>query len=324
MLSHFASLDISVIIVNYNGRHWLEGCLNSLKHQVKGLTYEVIVVDNASQDDSVLLLREAFPWVKILVNTENVGFAKANNRAIALAKGRYILLLNTDTVFLHGLDLLVAFLGSHSDCAAVGPRMLNGERRPRGSWGYFPTLPRLMLTMVMVNHLPFFRHHFRPLIVRPDHSEFYCLPRQVEWASGACLLIRREVIEEVGLLDEHYFMYGEDTEWCYRVRQAGYQVWVLSSSEIIHYGAGGEEWRSWKGARATVQAYKSFIYFHRKHSPGWMQVPLRLGLGIGALLRLLGGGILFLREQSDGRKWASQVMSTYLNVLRVILLQGEL
>ena len=313
------ALDLSVIIANYNGEPWLEDCLKSLHIQADGLACEVIVVDNASQDKSVDLLRRSFPWVQVVVNTENVGFARANNQGIALAQGRHILLLNNDTVFQSGLAEMLAFLDRHPGCGAVGPQMLDGLGRPRGSWGYFPTLGRLAATMLLIDRLPLIHSRFHPLLVRPSRPEFFHPARPVDWASGACLLIRRDVLEHVGLLDTHYFMYGEDVEWCYRVWQAGCQVWVLPTAQFIHYGAGGQEWRNWKGPLATIYTYKGFFHFFRKHRPVWQRVSLRFTLAVGAGLRLLGGFGLYLCMPTASRERARQVIGAYSQVLQLVL-----
>lgn len=313
------ALDLSVIIANYNGEPWLEDCLKSLVVQADGLACEVIVVDNASWDAGIDLLRRSFPWVQVIINAENVGFARANNQGFVLARGRHILLLNNDTVFQRGLAEMVAFLDQHPECGAVGPQMLDGHGHPRGSWGYFPTLGRLAATMLLLDRLPLIRSRFHPLLVRPSRPEFFHPAHPVDWASAACLLVQREALEQVGLLDVNYFMYGEDTEWCYRAWQAGYQVWVLPTAELVHYGAGGQEWRNWKGTFATINAYKHFLYFYRKHLPAWQNLPLRLVLVAGVGLRLLGGLILYLRERGAGREQARQVISAYVQVLGLVL-----
>jgi len=312
-------LDLSVIILNYNGEPWLEDCLRSLTSQACDMDYEVIVVDNASQDASVALLRGSFPWVQLITNTENIGFARGNNQGIALAHGRYILLLNNDTVFQRGLDEMISFLDQYPECGAVGPQMIDGLGHLRGSWGYFPTLGRLVITMLFIDRLPFVRSRFHPLLVRPSHPEFFRPAHPVDWASGACLLIRREVLEHVGGLDTHYFMYGEDVEWCYRAWRAGYQVWVLPTAQLIHYGAGGQEWRNWKGYLATIGACRSFLYFFRKHRPAWQGLLLRLTLFAGAILRLLGGLVLYMREPAISREQARQVIITYVRMSRIAL-----
>ncbi|MFQ5576888.1 MAG: glycosyltransferase family 2 protein [Anaerolineae bacterium] len=311
-------MELSVIIANYNGRQWLPACLTSLAAQTKGLAHEVIVVDNASQDDGVAWLRRAFPAVKLILNEANVGFAAANNQGIEQAQGRYILLLNNDTIFETGLPEMISFLEEHPDCGAVGPQMLNGRGEPRGSWGYFPTLGRLAATMLMVDRLPILNRRFPALLVRPSRAAFFKPAHPVDWASAACLLVKREVFERVGLLDTHYFMYGEEVEWCYRARQAGYRVWVLPSARLVHFGAGGQEWRDWKGPAATRNSFANFLYFHQKHSPGWQQILLRLALLAGACLRLLAGVALYAIERGGGRQSAARVIEAYARLIPML------
>ena len=233
------SVELSVVIANYNGEPWLEPCLSSLISQADGLAWEAIVVDNHSQDGSVGLLRREFPWVRVIPRTKNVGFAQASNEGVALSQGRYILLLNNDTVFVSGLKAMMAFLDEHPQCAGVGPQMLNSQGDRRASWGYFPVLSRLTATMLFLDRLPVVGSRFRPLLVRPGCSQFSDVARAVDWASGACLLMRREALDEIGLLDATYFMYGEDVEWCYRAWQGGFEIWVLPEAQLIHHGAGG-------------------------------------------------------------------------------------
>lgn len=307
---------LSVLIVNYNGVQWLAPCLTSLQAQLVGLEHEIIVVDNSSHDDSLALLRASFPAVRLLVNEANVGFARANNQAFAVSRGRYILLLNTDTVFLTGLREMLTFLDAAPERGAVGPAMLDGERRPRGSWGYFPTLGQMWLTMTLLNRLPGLRSHVRPLLVRPGHPEFAQPAHAVEWLSGACLLAKREVLEAVGFFDPDYFMYGEDVELCYRIRQAGYAVMTFPLAEIIHYGAGGAESGVWKGEKATLGSFRGFLHFYRKHRPPWQRCVLRIALSLGALMRALGGVLLLLTQSpQDGRA----VVRTYVQALWIAL-----
>jgi len=282
-------LELSVLIANYDGTEWLSSCLTSLKAQLVGLDYEIVVVDNASRDDSLALLRGSFPEVRLIVNEDNVGFARANNQAFAVSHGRYILLVNNDTVFLAGLREMLAFLAESPACGAVGPAMFDGEQRPRGSWGYFPTLGRMWLTMTLLNRLPGLRSRMRPLLVRPGHPEFAQPSHAVDWLSGACLLTKREVLETAGFFDLDYFMYGEDVELCYRIRQAGYALMTFPQARIIHYGAGGAESGVWKGEQATLCGFRGFLHFYRKHRPRWQRLSLRAALSLGAIIRALGG-----------------------------------
>lgn len=309
-------MDLSVIIVNYNGERWLEQCLNSLSVQANALDYEVIVVDNASQDGSLAWLSAHAPDVRIIANADNVGFARANNQGFEIARGRYFLLLNNDTVFLEGLTAMMAFLAESDIRGGVGPCMLNEVQQPRFSWGYFARPGRLLATMFLIDRLPGIHAHFTPLVVRPSHPRYTLTPRRVDWVEGACLLIKREVWERIGGLDPWYFMYGEDAEWCYRIWKAGYEIWIYPPAKIIHYGAGGTEWmRNWKGEKATRQAYRGYLHFYHKHYPAWMETPLRLGLFLGAGLRWLAGGVLYLRFNGHGREKARQVMVTYASIM---------
>lgn len=309
-------LDLSVVIANYNGEPWLVPCLSSLISQADGLAWQVIVVDNDSQDDSVSMLRREFPCVQVIANTENAGFAQASNQGIALSQGHYILLLNNDTVFVTGLKAMMEFLDQHSQCAAVGPQMLNGQGSPRASWGYFPVLSRLTATMLFLDRVPLVGSRFHPLLVRPRQPEFSDVARPVDWSSGACLLMRREVVDEIGSLDATYFMYGEDVEWCYRAWQSGYEIWVLPEAQLIHHGARGEEWRNWKGPLATQHTYRHFLYFSHKHLPGWQMLPLRLVVALGASLRLLGALILCLDVCARNRSKARSMSGSYIRVLQ--------
>ncbi|MFN2283224.1 MAG: glycosyltransferase family 2 protein [Anaerolineae bacterium] len=313
-LNKDATLELSVLIVNYDGAEWLSPCLTSLQVQLVGLDYEIILVDNASRDDSLALLRGSFPEVRLIVNETNLGFAHANNQAFAVSHGRYILLVNNDTVFLTGLRDMLTFLVESPVCGAAGPAMLNGERHPRGSWGYFPTLGRMWLTMTLLNRLPGLRSHTRPLLVRPGHPEFTRPAHAVDWLSGACLLSKREVLEAVGFFDPNYFMYGEDVELCYRIQQAGYILMTFPQARIIHYGAGGAESGVWKGEQATLYGFQGFLHFYRKHRPRWQRLLLRLALGLGAIMRALGGvaaGVF--RARDDG--W--MVARAYMRALWV-------
>ena len=312
-----STIDLSGVIVNYNGKPWLENCLNSLMEQANNLAYEIIVIDNASHDESVAILQRQFPWVKLIRNPSNVGFARANNQGIEIAQGKYVLLLNNDTVFERGLPEMIDFLRRHPLCAAVGPQMLDGDGNPRASWGYFPTLHRLATTMLLLDRLPLLGKHCQPLLVRPSRAEFFAPAHPVDWASGACLLIPRFVLNKVGMFNTSYFMYYEEVEWCYRAWKMGFEVWIYPFARLIHYGAGGQEWRHWKGVHPTLNAYRNFLHFGRLHYPSWQKIPLRLILFTGAMLRLLIGIGLYLFDKRAAKQ-AQQVMRAYAQVLKMV------
>ena len=314
--------DLSVILVNYNGKDLLPNCLGSLFDVGAALQIECIVVDNGSQDNSVELLGQMFPQARLVVNRENRGFAAANNQGMALARSEYLLLLNTDTVFHQGLERMLQLLQDGDNIGAVGPVMMDANNHPRDSWGYFPTLSRLLITMLLLDRLPWVSQRAHPFIVRPHHAEFQneiAISHTVDWISGACFLTTRQVVDHIGPFDTNLFMYNEDVEWCYRMRQAGYAVWVTPDATITHLGAGGTERNHWKGSSATQNAYRGFLYFHHKYSSPRRQFLLRLALSIGALLRLGAGVALYLTNYGGSRQRARQVCQAYANVLKLMV-----
>lgn len=264
-----ARIDVSIIIVNWNTRGLLAHCLQSLEDTIRDISFEVWVVDNGSSDDSVAMVREQFPQTHIIANSENVGFVRANNQALARCQGRYVLLLNSDTQALPGsLNKATRFMDEHPRAGIMGVRLLNPDGTFQASYTPFPTLWREFL---MLNGLG--RRLVRPKY--PSHGpEVEKGAQKVDYVEGACLLVRREAIDQVGKLDERIFMYAEDVDWCYRFVQAGWEVWYLPQVTIIHHG--GQSSKKRRG-RMEAELYRSRIYFFRKH----------YGLVQSQLLRLL-------------------------------------
>mgnify|MGYP000436249468 CR=1 FL=1 len=229
-------MDLSIVIVSWNTRKLLEACLRSVYAETRGLTFEVFVVDNASVDGSPEMVERAFPQVRLIRNAANVGFARASNQALRLSRGRYVLLLNPDTVILdQALVRMVHFMDQHPDIGALGPKILTAEgevdlRCARR----FPSLLSELLELTRLSaRFPHNRLFGNYLMSYWDHND----SREVEVLMGACLLVRREAMEQVGLLDENFYMYGEDVDWCYRLRKAGWRVWYDSQDYIIHLGS---------------------------------------------------------------------------------------
>ncbi len=245
-------MDLSVIIVNYNVRDFLENALTSVRQAVKGIEAEVIVVDNASDDGSVEMVGKKFPEVRTIANDTNLGFAAANNIALRVSSGRYILLLNPDTVVQEDtFQTIVGFMDAHPDAGMAGCRILNpdGSLQPACRRS-FPT-PWVAFTKISglsalyPESRIFGRYNLGYL--DPDVS---C---EVDAISGSFMTIRRETYEQVGGLDEEYFMYGEDLDWCYRVKQAGWKVYYVSGTRIIHY----------KGESVRRSEIDEVRHFHR-------------------------------------------------------------
>ena len=244
--------DLSVIVVSWNVVDLLRNCLHSVAAGVRDLTYEVIVADNASTDDSAAMVRAEFPTIRLIANSENLGFARANNQGIRVSQGRYVVLLNSDTVAsAAALDALVAFMDAHHEAGAVGPRLLrpDGTAQPY-AFGGDPTLGYLAR-----------RGLNRLLRRRYLHDWNTDAIQEVDWVSGACLMARRAAVEQAGPLDESMFMYFEDNEWCLRIRKAGWKVYYDPQAAIVHLGG-----QSVAKNPAARQAYtRSLRIFYRKH-----------------------------------------------------------
>ena len=245
--------DLSISIVNYNAIDYLDKCVQSIINTIKDHSYEIIVVDNASDDGSVQLISKKYPEVTIVQNDENLGFIKANNIGLNRSKGKYIMSLNNDTIVLSGaVDKLIEFLDENPDAGAAGPKLLNSDgsiqlqaRRgfptPLNSFFYFSGLSRLFpKNRLMGGYL---------LTYLDDEAT-----AEVDSLCGAAMIVRREGISEVGLMDESYTMYGDDIDWCYRIKKAGWKVYYFPEAEIIHYGGRG-------GSRR--QSYRNIFEFHR-------------------------------------------------------------
>ncbi len=249
---------ISIVIVNWNTRDLLFDLLSSLQEYSPAAGFEILVVDNASTDGSQEMVAECFPIVKLLANHTNGGFARGVNEAIWQSSGRYILLLNTDIVVLEGtIDAQIAFMESDPQCGICGGQLLNHDQLPGLSYGYFPGI-RSLLTEIGFHRLA--GKASLGCIPSPGQSE----PLEVDYVSGADLMIRRQVIEQIGLLDERFFLYCEETDWCYRASQAGWKVYYVPTVRYIHLGSAsfGEE------LHRQEQLHNSLNLFLRKHYGG--------------------------------------------------------
>ena len=228
--------ELSVIIVNWNTSDLLRDCLNSVYTETRATSFEILVVDNASSDGSAEMVKREFPQAKLTENQENLGFARANNQAIKQSSGRFILLLNSDTVVLSGaLDKMVAFMKTHRAVSASGPMLLNpdGSLQPSIRMSHVSGCIRVFLPGEWLATYP-----LRILVRKLGKKETYSPePRQVGGVSGACMMITREAVDKVGLLDEQYFFYAEEVDWFYRLQQLGGVVYFIPEAQIIHHYA---------------------------------------------------------------------------------------
>lgn len=253
---------LSIMIINWNTKDLLQACLRSL-YEDPQQAFEVIVVDNHSTDGSLEMLRETFPQVEAISNTTNRGFAAAVNQAIPLSRGQCVLLLNPDTVILKGaIDRLLDFLESHPRAGAVGPQLLNldGSVQRRGLYRRHPTIPQVCLFYTC---LRFLAQRRRTLVARYWEHIDHTVTQEVDQIPGACCLVRRKVIEEVGLLDERFFLYFEDVDWCYRIRRHGWKLYFAPQAMVIHYVAGSTSQLLFPSRRWMLT--KGLVLFFWKH-----------------------------------------------------------
>ncbi len=261
--------DVSVLIVSWNVRELLLRCLRALPAAVgDDLSYEVIVVDNASSDGTVPALRQAFPQVKLIANADNRGFTGGNNQALAAAQGDYLLLLNPDTEAAPGaIAELVHYLQAHAHVGIVGPQLRYGDGSVQSSRRRFPGLFTLFSESTIVQeYLPWLPCFGRYVLadVPDDH------PQEVDWIVGAAMLARRQVYETIGGLDERFFMYSEEMDWCRRARQAGWAVVYDPAATIVHYeGKSSEQ----VVAARHCRFFRSRVLYTRKyHGRVWAEV----------------------------------------------------
>ena len=283
-------ITLSAVIVNYNTSALLIETLTFLKKALADkslIESEIIVVDNGSSDDSVTKVKKLFPEVNLITNKVNRGFAAGNNQGIKTSRGRFILLLNSDTRPTR--DFLKTLLKEQEnipDIGIAGPRLLNIDGSLQPSAGFPPSPLKVFFWLFFLDDLPFLWPVLKPYHL--NDPSFYKKRREVGWLTGACLLVKKEAIEKTGYLDEQIFMYGEEVEWCLRMKQAGYRIVFCPDSIVYHHKGGSSGAGKYSG---IIEEFKSITYLYRKYYPGYLPV-LKLMLKSGALLRLFLFGII--------------------------------
>jgi len=310
-------IDLSIIIVNWNTRDLLCNCLESVFYHTKDISFEVLVVDNASADESTAVVNTRFPQVKLIANNKNVGFTRANNQALPQCQGRYILLLNPDTVVLNGaLHKLLLFMDSHPEVGVCGPHIIQPDGTARTeSCGFQPTLRTMFAHYLFLSRLFANTRFFRGvhLISKNRTTE----PLEVEWVSGACMMVRRSALSKVGFLDESLF-FGDDFEWCARFQAQNWQIYYVPQASIIHYT--GSAVKLVDGPVSTSWVHGLHRYFARNHS--WFSVfCFDLILFVGLFLRaLLHWGEYILTQD---RRWQAKAKESYcysMAAMRLLLI----
>jgi len=304
--------ELSVIIANYNTRELLKKCLNSIYQNQHGMRVQVIVVDNASTDGSVAMVRETFPQAVLIENPKNLGFARAVNQGLRCADGNYLLLLNSDTEIADAaLARSAEFLNSHPDAGIVGCKLLNPDGSVQPSCESFLSLRGIFFeTFFLETLFP------RSRLFGRMHLTYlgYDSVEKVDYVKGAFLMTRRQVLDDIGTLDEDFFFYAEEMDWCYRARQKKWEVYFTPEAEVIHYGGQSADSIS---PDMFVQLHKARLQFYRKHHGPIETAMARSLLAIGALLRLAAWSAIALSRifiKRSKYEYARKKVSAFLAV----------
>jgi GT2 family glycosyltransferase len=289
--------DLSIIIVSWNTKDYLLNCIESIVRTGKKKTGEIIVVDNGSQDGSAGEVKKAFHMARVIENTENLGFAKAANQGLRISSGRYAFLLNPDTkVTEDGVERLVFFMDSHPEAGISGAQLLNGDGSKQNSIANFPSLATELLNKSFLKWL--FPNKY------PGKGRDYSDPIEVDSVIGACMIVRKQAMEQVGLLDEDYFLFLEETDWCFRMKKAGWKIYHVPGAQIYHFqGQSAEKDKK----RAKIEYYRSRYHFFRKSRGRFQLAILLIGLMIRLCVELVFATLTCILTFFAIRKWRKRL-----------------
>ncbi|MBI4686408.1 MAG: glycosyltransferase family 2 protein [Nitrospirae bacterium] len=308
---------LSVVIVSYNTIGLLEACIRSVLSNLPTCS-EIIVVDNASTDGSSEMIKKTFSMVRLIENKENLGFGKANNQGITISRGQYILLLNSDAeIKPNAINIMINFIGEYPTIGMIGPRLLNDDGTTQPSVSTLPNLWYVFLRMFRLKGLfPTFlktvalRYGLFGHTVKSHFQSEANKALEVDFITGACMLIRRDVIEQVGMFDENFFMYVEDVDLCKRIKESGWKIYYYPESEIVHFGG-----RSSGGACRDLSfvSYKSLYYYFRKH----YGKPYELGVRLIVVIALgIRAGFNLMLRPIRTIKGENRFFRSYLTLIR--------
>ena len=308
--------EVSIVIVNWNTCNILRDCLVSVYKQTESIEFEVIVVDNASTDNSVAMVKTQFPQAILIQNDVNRGFAAANNQGIEIARGRYVLLLNPDTVVLYdAITKGVSFADAHPDAAIVGCRVLNPDRTLQSTCFMFPSILNLVLSSSYLYKLfPKIKLFGREQMTWWDRTD----EREVDVVTGCFMLVKREAINQVGLMDEQFFMYGEETDWCYRFKHTGWKILFTPDAEIMHLGGQSSKQAA---PEMALQLRGSILRFISKHRS---RLEYKLACVLVLFFFVLRVPVWFIKSIVDGanRHYCWMRLTIYLSGIKKLTLGG--
>jgi hypothetical protein len=295
---------LSIVLVCWNNKAYLDPCLKSLYETGMRNSFDVVVVDNGSTDGSQQMLAEKYPQVRIIQNEGNLGLGKASNQGIEATQGRYVLLLNNDTIVKgSSFDAMVDFLDQNPRVGAVGGKLLNPDGSIQTCYNYFSSLGEEFLVATRLGE--WIRPGY-PAVMSGDEV------KSVDWLGSACLMVRRSTLDEVGLLDEGYFIYGDEADLQYRIKKAGWDIYYLPHATTIHYG--GRSMDRWPRRKMV---YRGKMLFYQKHYGFLRTLLLRLMLGILSLIKMMVWAVMLLLPQK--RDLAQKELRSNLDVIRLCI-----
>jgi len=278
--------DLSIVIVTWNSEDWIKRCLTSVFAHTSEVSFEVIVVDNDSQDTTLQIALNHFEGIKIIENQDNKGFASAVNQGLGVASGRFLCLLNPDTELIdRTLEQLVAFLKKYPTVGIVGPHLVNEDKTTQPSVRRFPRLSDQLLIVLKLHHLfedakSLFRYFYKDFNYRQTQS--------VDQVMGACLMIRREVIEQIGTFDEHFFLWFEEVEYCHRLKtKTDFEVYYDPEAHLLHYG--GDSFDKVRSGKKQRWYLKSIRYYFRRTGQPFAYLVILFFSPLSLFLGLIGG-----------------------------------
>ena len=253
-------MKLSIVIVSWNVKKDLVNCLRSIGENPASESFEVIVIDNASTDSTVEAVRNEFPEIVVITNSQNLGFAAANNQGIEKSRGEYILLLNPDTIVqLNSLNILIEFMDKNEDVGICGPQLSNQDGTVQPSVRGFPTFRGVLYRHTAFRHLRIFKNEYKTWLMKSfDHKT----KMDVDQVMGAAFLLRRTAIDSIGAMDETFFMYYEEVDLCYRMKQAGWRIVFTPEAKITHLGGKSS---GQMPVRKRIMMLTSLLKFFRKH-----------------------------------------------------------
>lgn len=310
-------MNISVVIVNYNTKDFLLGCIKSLVENNQCSQQDITVVDNASVDGSLQTLKKQFPEVKAVCNNNNIGFGKANNGVLKDLNTKYVLIINPDVVVLKdSLRKMAEFMDVNTDIGIVGPDILGADHKRQYSGITFPNNFNFLCESIYLDRLfPKSKYFARQIAGYRNWNN----NMEVDYLQGSCLLIRKILLDEIGLFDERYFMYFEETDLCYRAKKAGWKIFRLAEAPVIHFGCGDA---GYYDEGRIYNYHKSQVLFYLKHYKRVDCYMLKMILFVRSIIRILSWVYLMVFCKEDQEKVNSRIRG-YLRVIGLVICSGR-